>query len=288
MHLEMFYRPILPVVARLSADEAALDDEAARARLAAMGFRDPSNAQRHIAALTEGVSRRALIQRQLLPAMIGWFAKGPDPDAGLLAFRQLSEQVGDAQWYLKLLRDSGTAAERLARLLSTSAYAAKALLASAEAVTWLDDDAELEPRTYERLWVEADAILTRSHDADQAITALRGLRRRELLRIAAADALGLINPSDATQAVTATADVLVEGALRIARHVVGEERGEENMPQQMIVVAMGRFGGTDMTYTSDADVQFVWDGAGAAAQGEELQRKTCKGKTCKAVRCRWQ
>jgi glutamate-ammonia-ligase adenylyltransferase len=271
MHLEMFYRPILPVVARLSADEAALDDEAARARLAAVGFRDPVDAQRHIVALTDGVSRRALIQRQLLPAMIGWFAQGADPDAGLLAFRQLSDQVGEAHWYLKLLRDSGTAAERLARLLSTSAYAARALLSSAESVTWLDDDAQLEPRDFERLWREVDAILTRSNDRDQAMTALRGLRRRELLRIAAADALGLINPSDATEAVTATADVLVEGALRVARHVVTEERGKDAMPKRMIVVAMGRFGGREMTYTSDADVQFVWDGQAEGAQASAVQ-----------------
>lgn len=271
MHLEMFYRPILPLVARLSADEAALNDDAARDRLAAVGFHDPSGALRHIVALTDGVSRRALIQRQLLPAMIDWFAQGADPDAGLLAFRQLSDHVGDAHWYLKLLRDSGTAAQRLARLLSTSGYAAGALLASAESVTWLDDDAELEPRDFARLWREADAILTRSQDHDQAITALRGLRRRELLRIAAADALGLINPSDATQAVTATADVLVEGALRVARAAVAKERGEDNMPHRMIVVAMGRFGGMEMTYTSDADVQFVWDGGPSEAQASAVQ-----------------
>lgn len=271
MHLEMFYRPILGVHASLSTGEASLDEAAARARLAAVGFLDPDAALRHLTALTDGVSRRALIQRQLLPAMVGWFAEGADPDAGLLAFRQLSEQLGDAQWYLKLLRDSLQAAERLARLLATSAYVARALLSSAEAVTWLDDDAELEPRTRERLWSEADAILTRSSDKDQAIGALRGLRRRELLRIAAADALGLVNPSDATVAVTATADVVVGGALRIALHTTRDERGKDAMPQRMIVVAMGRFGGQEMTYTSDADVQFVWDGGGDGAQASAVQ-----------------
>lgn len=274
MHLEMFYRPILSMVASLSTGEARLDDAAARARLAAVGFGDPDAALRHLTALTDGVSRRASIQRQLLPAMVEWFAAGADPDAGLLAFRQLSEQLGDAQWYLKLLRDSMQAAERLARLLSTSAYVARALLASAEAVTWLDDDAELEPRSLERLWREADAILTRSKDPEQAITALRGLRRRELLRIAAADALGLINPSDATVAVTATADVVVGGALRVALHVTREERGAEAMPERMIVVAMGRFGGREMTYNSDADVQFVWDGGGEGAQAAAIQVAT--------------
>lgn len=263
MHLDMFYRPILPVVARLSADEAALDDAAARDRLAAVGFVDADAALRHIRSLTDGVSRSAAILRQLLPAMIGWFAQGPEPDAGLLAFRQLSEQLAGQQWYLKLLRDSATAAERLARLLSTSGFVTKALLASADEIRWLDSDADLEPRSYERLWTEADAVLRRSDDAGQAMTALRGIRRREIARVAAADVLGLINASDATGAVTHAADMAIEGALRVAAHQVRAAAGEE--PPRLLVVAMGRYGGREMGYTSDADVQFVYEGDGPQA-----------------------
>ncbi|WP_062202067.1 bifunctional [glutamine synthetase] adenylyltransferase/[glutamine synthetase]-adenylyl-L-tyrosine phosphorylase [Demequina salsinemoris] len=270
MHLEMFYRPILPVVARLSTGEARLDNAAARDRLKAVGFKDPDAALRHIVALTGGVSRSAAIRQQLLPAMIGWFAEGPEPDAGLLAFRTLSEQIGSAQWFLKLLRDSGTAAERLARLLSTSGYVTKALLSSAEQVRWLDSDEALEPRTYERLWTEADAILRRSDDAEQAITAMRGLRRRENARVAAADTLGMINASWAAGAVSDAADMLIEGAMRVAVHLVREEIGEE--PPRLLVVAMGRYGGREMSYASDADVQFVFDGGGenAAAHAQRF------------------
>ncbi|WP_062516333.1 bifunctional [glutamine synthetase] adenylyltransferase/[glutamine synthetase]-adenylyl-L-tyrosine phosphorylase [Demequina gelatinilytica] len=272
MHLEMFYRPILPVVARLSADEARLDDAAAKARLAAIGFVDPAGAYRHIQALTEGVSRTKAIQRQLMPALIGWFAQGADPDAGLLAFRQLSEQLSGTQWYLKLLRDSGTAAERLARLLSTSQYVARALLASGgEAVTWLDRDEDLVPRDYARLWGEADAVLRRSNDRDQAITALRGLRRRELSRVAAADVLGMINSSAAALAVSHSADMLIEGALRIARATVAQARGLDELPIRFAVIAMGRYGGLEMGYASDADVQFVWDGDGPDGQAIAVQ-----------------
>lgn len=266
MHLEMFYRPILPMVARLSADEAALDDDAARARLAAVGFADPSGAQRHIAALTDGVSRRAAIQRQLLPAMIGWFAQGADPDAGLLAFRRLSEQLENAQWYLKLLRDSRTAAERLARLLSTSGYVTKALLVSASDITWLDNDKDLMPRDPARLWGEADAIISRAENADQCIVALRGMRRRELARTAAADVLGLLTSVEAAKTVTMVADVLIDGALRVAMATVMKEKGLETPPITMAVVAMGRYGGQEMGYLSDADVQFVFEGEGQAAQ----------------------
>lgn len=259
LHEELFYRPLLPATAQLSAAEVSLAPEEARARLSAIGYRDPAGAVRHIAALTEGVSRRAAIQRQLLPVMLGWFADGPDPDGGLLAFRRLSETLGGTHWYLKLLRDSGTAAERLARALSTSRYVADALARSPESVVWLDDDAELEPRSHERLSAEADAVLTRASEPVAAATALRALRRRELARTAVADVLGVVTGTRASRSLTVTADVLLAGALRVAAWEERAARGLDADPTALLVVAMGRLGGREMGYTSDADVLFVHD-----------------------------
>jgi glutamate-ammonia-ligase adenylyltransferase len=259
LHEELFYRPLLPATAQLSAAEVSLAPESARERLAAIGYRDPAGAVRHIAALTEGVSRRAAIQRQLLPVMLGWFADGPDPDGGLLAFRRLSEALGGTHWYLKLLRDSGTAAERLARALSTSRYVADALARSPESVVWLDDDAELEPRSAGRLAAEADALLTRATEPVPAVTALRALRRRELARTAAADVLGVVTGIRASRSLTTTADVLLAGALRVAAWEERLARHLEADPTTLLVVAMGRLGGREMGYASDADVLFVHD-----------------------------
>ncbi|MEI4600303.1 hypothetical protein WAC39_28255, partial [Klebsiella pneumoniae] len=75
--------------------ERSLSTEQARDRLAAIGFRDPAGALRHIAALTSGLSRKATIQRHLMPIMIRWFADGVDPDYGLLVFRRISERLGN-------------------------------------------------------------------------------------------------------------------------------------------------------------------------------------------------
>lgn len=259
LHEELFYRPLLPATARLSTAEASLAPEAARARLAAIGYRDPAGAVRHIAALTDGVSRRAAIQRQLLPVMLGWFADGADPDGGLLAFRRLSDQLGATHWYLKLLRDSGTAAHRLAQLLSTSRYAADALSRSPESVTWLDDDAELVPRSAQRLAAEADAVLRRADEPVPAVTALRALRRRELARTAVADVLGVTTGVRAAQSLTITADAVLAGTLRVASSEARRAAGLDADPTRMLVVAMGRLGGQEMGYSSDADVLFVHD-----------------------------
>ncbi|MET0741379.1 MAG: bifunctional [glutamine synthetase] adenylyltransferase/[glutamine synthetase]-adenylyl-L-tyrosine phosphorylase, partial [Candidatus Nanopelagicales bacterium] len=123
LHEKLFYRPLLQAVAQLDAGEARLTPVDAEIRLEALGYAGPSDALRHIEALTRGVSRRAAIQRTLLPVLMGWFAQYPDPDAGLLGFRRVSDALGATPWYLRLLRDSGVAAERLARVLATSRFA---------------------------------------------------------------------------------------------------------------------------------------------------------------------
>ena len=100
---------------------------------------------RHLEALTAGVSRRAAIQRTLLPVMLGWFADEADPDGGLLAFRKVSEELGSTHWYLRLLRDEGSAAERLAHTLARSRYAADLLVGAPESVAILGDAGGLTP-----------------------------------------------------------------------------------------------------------------------------------------------
>jgi glutamate-ammonia-ligase adenylyltransferase len=269
LHEKLFYRPLLDSVARLPGEAARLTPEAARERLEALGYADPPGALRHIEALTAGVSRKAAIQRTLLPVLLGWFADAPRPDAGLLAFRQVSEALGGSPWYLRLLRDDMTVAQRMARLLASSRFASGLLLRAPEAVAMLGDDAQLAPRPAAALREEAAATVRRhvgaagtaglpgtAGTADVA-GAVRALRRRELLRTAAADLLGIIGVQETGEALTTVAAVTVSAALEAA--VRKAERKAGPLPTRMCVVAMGRFGGHEMGYASDADVLFVHD-----------------------------
>ncbi|MEU9885390.1 bifunctional [glutamine synthetase] adenylyltransferase/[glutamine synthetase]-adenylyl-L-tyrosine phosphorylase [Sphaerisporangium sp. NPDC051011] len=257
LHEKLFYRPLLHAVARLPGDEARLSAAAASARLSALGYTDPDGALRHIAALTSGVSRRAAIQRTLLPVMLGWFADAPDPDAGLLGFRQVSERLGRTPWYLRLLRDETAAAERMARLLGTSRYATGLLLHAPDAVAMLGSEAELAARPKEALAGELGACVQRhAEDAEKAVDAVRALRRRELLRTAVAGLVGPIDIEEVGQALSELNDVTIQAALDAAIHKVSGERGGP-MPTRFTVIAMGRLGGYECSYGSDADVMFV-------------------------------
>jgi glutamate-ammonia-ligase adenylyltransferase len=259
LHEKLFYRPLLDAVARLPTDAVRLTQAEAKARLEALGYLDPAGALRHIDALTSGVSRRAAIQRTLLPVLLGWFADAAEPDAGLLAFRQVSEALGDSPWYLRLLRDETKAAERTARVLASSRYAAGLLLRAPEAVAMFGDDAELAPRSADSLRAEMLAAAQRyGDDAEAAVTAVRSVRRRELLRTSVADVLGMTDLAVTGEALTGVTRASVEAALAAAeRKVAAELRAP--LPTKFALIAMGRFGGQECGYGSDADVLFVHD-----------------------------
>ena len=193
LHERLFYRPLLAAAAKLGPSDVRLSPDAARQRLLALGFRDPAGALRHIEALTTGVSRRAAIQRTLLPVMLGWFADEADPDAGLLSFRRVSDELGSTHWYLKMLRDEGRAAERLAHALARSRYAADLLARSPESVSMLGDPNGLTPRTREALVRRCESAAGRRDTVAEAIAAVRTIRRHELLRVTLADLLGTID-----------------------------------------------------------------------------------------------
>ncbi len=266
LHEKLFYRPLLTSVARLETDEARLTPEAAVERLKALGFADPQAALRHLESLTSGVTRTANIQRQLLPAMLDWFAEAPDPDAGLFGFRRLSESLGRTPWYLKTLRDEGEVAERLAKLLATSRYVSALLEQEPAGVRMLGED--LAPLEAEPIVEEMLSGAGRREDPEQAVRAIRAVRRRELSRIGAGDTLGLTDVADVGAALSRLTDATLEATLRVVGASVAKARKLDAPPARIAVVAMGRYGGFELSYGSDADVLFVHEPVDGADQHE--------------------
>ena len=255
LHERLFYRPLLAAVAALGQDELSLTSEQAVARLAAIGFSDPRGALAHIAAMTAGVSRRAAIQRHLLPVMLQWFANGADPDFGLLAFRRLSDTLGETYWYLRMLRDSSGAASRLTQVLSGSRFAAELLERIPESAAWLENDHDLRPRSFETLSTETTAIIGRHDTPDAAAAALRTARRREVLRLALASILGLIDVQELAKGLTDITTVFLRGTLGVIRQSAALANGDGI---EFAVIGMGRYGGREIGFGSDTDVMYVY------------------------------
>ncbi len=229
---------------------------------------------RHIEALTAGVSRRAALQRQLLPILLGWLAEGVDPDAGLLAFRRVSEALGTTHWYLGMLRDSTAAAERLCHVLVQlpADRGPAGGLARIRGLAGLGQG----PRAAElRGAVAGDHLQDvpargagKRHAADPADPAPR-------------------DPADCHRGQRRAAGP-GPGGRSAGRHGPGRgpgrpaRGGNRSSPPRsrsrphVLVVAMGRQGGREIGYGSDADVMYVHRGPARRPGGRGPAAGRCR------------
>lgn len=261
LHAKLFYRPLLESVARLDKDAIRLSPDAAIRQLAALGYTAPENALGHLKALTVGASRKGRIQALLLPTLLEWLSDTPDPDGGLLAYRRLSEAMTDQDWYLRVLRDEGAVAQRLMIVLGSSAYIPDLLIKAPDVLRQFADGPN-GPRLLDSDPDEvARGILSSSaryDDPGRAVAAARSLRRHELARVASADVLGMLDVPQVCRALSSVWSAVFGAALAAVIRASEAERGSP-APASFAVIGMGRLGGGELGYGSDADVLFVCD-----------------------------
>lgn len=259
LHAKLFYQPLLESVGSPLGFATGMSAEAAERQLAALGYEGPQSALTHLSALVNVGGRRGRVQAVLLPRLLDWLSDTPDPDGGLLAYRRISEALADQRWYLATLRDESAVAKRLMRVLGTSAYVPELLMRAPEVIATYADG----PTGPKLLDVDPDGVARaliasagRHPEPARAIAAARTLRRRELARVASADLLGML---DVDQVCTALSSVWV-AVLQCALEAVIRGSTEDGpAPARIAVIGMGRLGGGELGYGSDADVMFVCD-----------------------------
>ncbi|RSM60081.1 bifunctional [glutamine synthetase] adenylyltransferase/[glutamine synthetase]-adenylyl-L-tyrosine phosphorylase [Kibdelosporangium aridum] len=270
LHEKLFYRPLLEAVAKVPTEALRLTASEAVARLGALGYASPEGALNHISALTSGVSRRAAIQGALLPVLLDLLAHTPDPDGGLLSYRKMSEALATTPWYLRLLRDEGAVVERLAQLLGTSKLVPEMVARAPEVLRLLADTDELAGRDPAEVAQSLRTAVGRHRDLYGAVAAARSLRRHELARVACADLLGLMETPAVCGALSSVWVAVLQAALAAAEREKAVELG--GWPKAKIaIIGMGRLGGFELGYGSDADVMFVCEAAEGSTDDEAVK-----------------
>jgi [glutamine synthetase] adenylyltransferase / [glutamine synthetase]-adenylyl-L-tyrosine phosphorylase len=263
LHAKLFYQPLLESLAPEGLEfSQGMTPAAAERQLAALGYEAPHSALTHLAALINQSGRRGRVQSVLLPRLLDWLSDTPDPDGGLLAYRRISEVMVSQRWYLSTLRDKPSVAKRLMHVLGTSAYVPELLMRAPEVVQNYSDG----PSGPKLLEVEPGAVAGalvasagRQSDPVRAIAIARSLRRRELARVASADLLGMLDVTDVCAALTEVWVAVLQAALDAVTRANLPESGDA--PAAIAVIGMGRLGGRELGYGSDADVLFVCEPA---------------------------
>ncbi|OBH79837.1 bifunctional glutamine-synthetase adenylyltransferase/deadenyltransferase [Mycobacterium scrofulaceum] len=263
LHAKLFYQPLLESIGPAGLEIGhGMTAEAAERQLAALGYEGPQTALKHMSALVNQSGRRGRVQSVLLPRLLNWMSYAPDPDGGLLAYRRLSEALAAETWYLSTLRDKPAVAKRLMHVLGTSAYVPDLLMRAPRVIQDYSDGPagpkllETDPAAVSRALI---ASAGRHPDAVRAIAAARTLRRRELARIGSADLLGFLEVTDVCRALTSVWVAVLQAALDAIIRANLPKDGKA--PAAIAVIGMGRLGGAELGYGSDADVMFVCEAA---------------------------
>jgi glutamate-ammonia-ligase adenylyltransferase len=250
IHEKLFFAPLLDTLA----GAGPLSLAAAEERLAAFGFRDVEQTRAALHELTAGLTRRSRVMQQLLPVLLGWLSAAPDPDLGLLQLRRLTEGYTRSSTVARRFRETPVAAERTSRILGSSRVLGLALHRHPDFLDVLaDDDALRTEPTRAELVDEAVGTLDWREDEMARRLGLRRFKRRHTLRVGARDVLDFGDLASVGRELSNIADACVEAALQSL---------EPDLP--FAVIGMGRLGGRELSYASDIDVVFVYDGESAS------------------------
>src|SRR5213596_1558930 len=217
-------------------------------------FADPARATRTLNELAQGsvsfhvAPRTRQIFRKLRPLLLEELAACADPDATLIAIVRFVEAFGLRSLLFELLATNPKLLELLVRTFDASFFATNVLIRHPQLLEEITRSATLNHSLSLSEHTASLHPLVERGDLDS----IRVYRQTQLLRTTMRDVLGLCPLPDLWQEITD----LAEACLLAAAAIVGANN--------LTIIAMGKFGGRELTYASDLDLMFVGDDFRAA------------------------
>ena len=244
------------------------------ATLAGMGFRQPEEVSATIrgwhfgryAATRSGQARERLTE--LMPQLLKALADAGDPDAAFVAFDRFMSHLPAGLQLFSMLRANPHLLDLLATILGAAPNLASQLGQRPRIF-----DAVLDPGFFDHLpdsleiAEHIDMALKPGVDFEELLDGTRIIGTEQMFRVGVRLISETINAVDAGNIYSSIADTLINTLLDGVRSEVAERHGviEDG---QVVVIAMGKLGGREMTAASDLDLILIYDHAPTAEQSD--------------------
>src|SRR5437870_4467619 len=218
-------------------------------------FNDPKRAAKALGDLERGpgsfhvAPRTRQISRKLQPTLLDWLGKAADPDATLNQFVRFVEAYGLRSLLFELLVANPKLLELVVKTFDASRFAGDLLIRRPQLLEEITRDPTFdEPRSVAENLRRLDSLGANTNNLDP----IRAYRQRQMLRIILRDVLGLLQPA----ATFAELSDVAEACLAFVARLVASE--------QLTIIALGKFGGREISYGADLDVLFIGEDVRAA------------------------
>jgi glutamate-ammonia-ligase adenylyltransferase len=211
-------------------------------------FQDPKRAEKALRELERGATsfhiapRTRQIFQRLRPILLDWIADAADPDATLNQFLRFVESYGLRSLLFELLVTNPKLLELVVKTLDVSRFAGDLLIRRPQLLEDITRDPTFdEPRLVAENLRRLESLGASADNLDP----IRAYRQRHLLRTILREVVGLATPA----AVSTELSDLAEACLVFTARLLGNE--------QLTIIALGKFGGRNISYGADLDVVFV-------------------------------
>ncbi|MGQ9487620.1 MAG: hypothetical protein ACUVTY_08085 [Armatimonadota bacterium] len=236
---------------------------------------------------------------RIAPTLITYASRSPSPDDALLGIETLALAVPNRAQLYTAFADSPEVLRRLVELAGVSPPTMRLLSAHQELLDTLvsEEIIEHEPKTREQLLTELRERLSLPTEwkpgtprgyPDRQVQAIASYIRRERLRIIARDVWGEARGADTARDLTHLTEAVLECVLQMTQaHAVEQEPRWEEVLRSVAIIGMGKLGGWEMGYASDADILFVFEHPASVSHSEAyaVTAKMCEQflQVCRAI-----
>jgi glutamate-ammonia-ligase adenylyltransferase len=232
-------------------------------------FNDQKRAEKALRELERGATsfhvapRTRQIFQKLRPILLDWMAQAADPDATLNQFLRFVEAYGLRSLLFELLVTNPKLLELVVKTFDASRFAGDLLIRRPQLLEDITRDPTFdEPRSVAENLRRLESLGANASNLDP----IRAYRQRQLLRIILREIVGPATPA----AVFAELSDLAEACLVYTATLVGAEH--------LTIIALGKFGGRDISYGTDLDVVFVGeDNRAAQSLSTAMAQLTAEG-----------
>ncbi|MBN6079415.1 bifunctional [glutamate--ammonia ligase]-adenylyl-L-tyrosine phosphorylase/[glutamate--ammonia-ligase] adenylyltransferase [Aggregatibacter actinomycetemcomitans] len=214
-----------------------------------------------------GVRGRAVLNR-LMPNVLQQVLHTPHCHILLPRILTIIEKILTRTTYLELLAENPQALTQLIELCAQSKFIAEQVARHPILLDELLDQKSLRnPPHFTEYASELQQYLLRlpQDDEEQFIDGLRQFKHAALLRIAAADILGVLPVMKVSDHLTYLAEAIIGAVVNLAWQQIAVRFGvPEHLAEgqkNFLVVGYGKLGGIELGYNSDLDLVFLYDPA---------------------------
>lgn len=240
------------------------DGQSSHAKLAALGYHDPAEMERLLAAIAQSGRYQSLADKSrrrldaLIPPMVEVCARQANPDATLSRILRFLDAIARRESYLALLAEHPQTLSRLAALHSASAWVADYLHRHPILLDELLDARLLySPPDWPLLGQQLrNELALHDGDTEAEMDVLRHFQHQQVFRLCAQDLAGQFSLTGLSDHLSDLADLILNVTIE---HAWAELPGKHRPTAAFAAIGYGKLGGKELGYGSDLDLIFLYD-----------------------------